>query len=287
MVMIKLWRTPFPPFTSWASCKAEFLYLSLSPYHFWFWLEAVYRLWGTVQELNAIPSCLPWLRFTLCHGLGSSCRTDALQFCLLDFLHKGLYSTLTGSRWLVERGKKKKEKPTPCFCNFFDCLRILVTYWLQLDVQEGRAGSIHETAIPSLTQKQWCSRTCIFFRAWCCSCHGPWASLASSFPFPFSHKFLFLGKAVDCVSDSGSLPCEIPKIAGEPPQGNQNPSNPHHVPVSGCVVGLLPPLVMYRMPCLSLHGGNCHFGDSYVGYFLSLSSLLSWMLLRMDWEMKL
>lgn len=116
--MIKLWQTPFPPFTSWASCEAEFLYLSLSPYHFWFWLEAVYRLWGTVQELNAIPSCLPWLRFTLCHGLGSSCRTDALQFCLLDFLHKGLYSTLTGSRWLVERGKKKKKNPHHVFVIF-------------------------------------------------------------------------------------------------------------------------------------------------------------------------
>lgn len=55
--------------------------------------------------LNVLPSCLSWIRFALCHGLGSSCRTDALQFCLLDLLHKGLCSALTGSRWLVERKK--------------------------------------------------------------------------------------------------------------------------------------------------------------------------------------
>lgn len=54
-----------------------------------------------------------------------------------------------------------------------------------------------------------------FSRAWHCSRHGPWASLASSFPCPFSHKFLwkaFLGKAVGCVGHSGSPPCEIPKV---------------------------------------------------------------------------
>lgn len=55
--------------------------------------------------LSALPSCLSWIRFALCHGLGSSCRTDALRSCLLDLLHKGLCSTLTGGRWPVERKK--------------------------------------------------------------------------------------------------------------------------------------------------------------------------------------
>ena len=74
---------------------------------------------STARALNALPSCLLWIRFTLCHGLGSSCRTDALQFCLLDLLHKGLCATLTGSRWLVER------KRTPCFGEIFTVYRVL------------------------------------------------------------------------------------------------------------------------------------------------------------------
>lgn len=80
------------------------------------------------------------------------------------------------------------------FCNFFDCLRIPVTYWLQLDVQEGRAGSVHETAIPSLTQKHWCSRSCVFpgLSVACAVAHGQ--AWPAHFPFPSPISTCSLGK---------------------------------------------------------------------------------------------
>lgn len=189
------------------------------PIFFDFDFEAVHRLWGPVQELKAIPSCLPWLRFTLCHGLGSSCRTDALQFCLLDFLHKGLCSALTGSRWLIERKKRNPHHVFVIFLTVYGFLWHTDCSWMCK-----KAGLEVSMRLPSHSSHKNSDALglVVFSRARCCSCHGPWATLASSFPFPFSPKFLFLGKAGSCVGDSGSLACEIPKIAGEPPKGDQS-----------------------------------------------------------------
>ena len=145
-----------------------------------------------MQVLNALPSCLSWIRFALCHRLGSSCRTDALQFCLLDLLHKGLCSTLTGSRWLVER------KKTTMVLYFFDCLQILVVYCLQLDVQK-RQGWRYPCSLPScVTQMQTLMHQdlCFLQRLGMLT---PWSMgelgwLITSFPLPFSHDFLLLLK---------------------------------------------------------------------------------------------
>lgn len=101
----------------------------------WFWQKAADGPWSTARVLNALPNCLSWIRFSLCHGLGSSCRTDAFQFCLLV-----CYTESCALHWQRAGGLWKGKKNTPQnqkthICNFFlYCLQILVTYWLQLDV---------------------------------------------------------------------------------------------------------------------------------------------------------
>lgn len=107
----------------------------------------------------------------------------------------------------------------------------------------------------------------VFFQGWVLLVLWP----MGSFPFPFSHKFLFLGKAVDCVGDSGSLQCEIPKML----ENHLGVTKIH--PTLTMYLCSSSASVTYRVP--DCHCTNCH---SYVGYFLSLSSLLPRTVLRMD-----
>lgn len=267
--MITLWQTPFSPFTSWPSPNAEFLYLSLSPYLFWFWLEAVYRLWGTVQEWNAIyPQLFAMAQIHSLPWAGIQLQDRCFTVLFIGFSTQRVVLHIDWEQ--VARGKGKK-KTTPCFCNFFTVCGFL---W-HTDCSWMCKKAVLEVSMRLLSHhshKNIDALGVVFFQGWVLLVLWP----MGSFPFPFSHKFLFLGKAVDCVGDSGSLQCEIPKML----ENHLGVTKIH--PTLTMYLCSSSASVTYRVP--ACHCTNCH---SYVGYFLSLSSLLPRTVLRMDWEMKL